>query len=354
MRLTKAMKQAHYIDSSPYIDSPAEPPPTPDAVQDSASLRSAFLNWLAYFTVYLGVVAVVCAIGFYFLWQLPIPQEWSQLLKGSGHASAAKPLSGAAPANTVVKAPANPVQSLANPPATQAANTPETVVAAAAPNGVAETDSDPNAPPLVVETPAPDSASAAKAPETSPETPALTETPPTPPTPQAEIEQALAEAQQQMSSRRLTAPANGNALRSYQRVLELDPNNAAARAGIEQIAAYYREIAEKSLRQGRPDESLAYVGRGLRATPQNQDLLELRRQARLLQQQREQQAQQEEMRRRQAEQARAERQYQEQVQEQQLREQLQEQLRREQPPPSAQPWWQQPPTYNHGSGFNQR
>lgn len=355
MRLTKAMKQAHYIDSSPYIDSPPEPPPSADAVQDAVSLRSAFLNWLAYFTVYLGVVAVVCAIGFYFLWQLPIPQEWSQLLKGSGHVSAAKPLSGTAPANALVKAPANPVQPLANPPATQAANPSETVVAAAAPNGAAETDSDPNAPPLVVEAPAPDNASAAKAPETAPETPppAVAETPP--PTPQAEIEQALAEAQQQMSSRRLTAPANGNALRSYQRVLELDPNNAAARAGIEQIAAYYREIAEKSLRQGRPDESLAYVGRGLRATPQNQDLLELRRQARLLQQQREQQAQQEEMRRRQAEQARAERQYQEQLQEQQLQEQLQGQLGREQAPSSSsQPWWQQPPTYNHSSGFNQR
>ena len=142
-----------------------------------------------------------------------------------------------------------------------------------------------------------------------------------------------------MDSRRITAPASGNALRSYQRILELDSGNAAARAGIDRIAAYYREIAEKSLRQGRPDESLAYIGRGLRATPQNQDLLNLRRQARLLQQQREQ-AQLEETRRQQAERELAEQQYQEQL--------------RQQPPQEQQPRWQQPPNYDNSSGFNQR
>lgn len=144
-----------------------------------------------------------------------------------------------------------------------------------------------------------------------------------------------------MDSRRITAPASSNALRSYQRVLELDPNNAAARAGIDRIAAYYRDVAEQSLRQGRPDESLAYVGRGLRAVPQNPDLLNLRRQARLIQQQREQ-AQQEEMRRQQAEQELAEQQYQERLRQQQR---LQE---------TPQPWWQQPPSYNNETGFNQR
>lgn len=142
-----------------------------------------------------------------------------------------------------------------------------------------------------------------------------------------------------MNSRRLTAPTGNNALRSYQRILELEPGNSAARAGIDQIVTYYRSVAEQSLRQGRPDESLAYIGRGLRATPQDQDLLNLRRQARLLQQQREQ-AQQEEIRRRQAEQELAEQQYQEQL--------------RQQPPQEQQPWWQQPPHYENSSGFNQR
>jgi hypothetical protein len=168
---------------------------------------------------------------------------------------------------------------------------------------------------------------------------APTEEPP-PPTPQVEIKQLLTEAQQQMDSRRLTAPASGNALQSYQRILELEPDNADARAGIDRIAAHYRDIAEQSLSQGRPDESLAYIGRGLRATPQNQDLLNLRRQARLIQQQREQ-AQLEEMRRQQAEQELAEQQYQERLRQQRIQEQ-------------QQPWWQQPPAYDNSSGFNQR
>ncbi len=42
---------------------------------------------------------------------------------------------------------------------------------------------------------------------------------------QQEIQQLLADAQQQMDNRRLTAPASGNALRSYQRVLELEADN---------------------------------------------------------------------------------------------------------------------------------
>ena len=328
--LIAAMKQAHYT-----VNFPPDTPSAPDSDQDSAVTRSGFLNWLAYFIVYLGTVAVVCAIGFYFLWQLPIPQEWSQLFRSAGNSSSSRPLTATtAPPSASTKPPVSPLQPLANPPATQLSGAPEIAVATLPPTAAPETDSDSNAPPLVVEPPAADSPLAVTVEETP------TEEPP-PPTPQAEIEQRLAEAQQQMDSRRITAPASGNALRTYQRILELDPGNAAARAGIDRIAAYYRDIAEQSLRQGRPDESLAYLGRGLRATPQNQDLLNLRRQARLLQQQREQ-AQQEEMRRRQAEQELAERQYQEQLSQQQ------------QPPSSPQPWWQQPPNYDNSSGFNQR
>ena len=320
--LTAAMKQAHYT-----VNFPPDNPPAPDADQDSAATRSGFLNWLAYFTVYLGTVAVVCAIGFYFLWHLPIPQEWSQLFRNAGNSSSSKHLTATTTSpGASTKLLVSPVQPLANPPATQLSGTPEIATAIPPPTAAPETDSDPNAPPLVVEPPATDTPPAVKVEET-------------PPTPQAEIEQRLAEAQQQMDSRRITAPASGNALRSYQRILELDPSNAAARAGIDRIAAYYRDIAEQSLRQGRPDESLAYIGRGLRATPQHQDLLNLRRQARLLQQQREQ-AQLEETRRQQAERELAEQQYQEQL--------------RQQPPPEQQPWWQQPPNSDNSSGFNQR
>ena len=329
------MNQAHYhiVNASP------DNPPVTDTEPDSAItaphstvIGSKLLQWLAHFTLYLGAVAVVFATGLYFLWQIPVPQDLSQLLKGAGSSSSKSSTATVAPA-TPPKFSTGSLQPLANSatpsdtPIATAATTPSTTSP--------EADSDPNAPPLVVESPTVNEPPPVVKVEEKP-----VETPP-PLTPQAEVAELLAQAQQQMDSRRLTAPSGSNALRSYQRILELEPDNAAARAGIDQIVAYYRNVAEKSLRQGRPDESLAYVGRGLRAMPQNQDLLNLRRQARLIQRQREQ-AQHEEMRRQQAEQELAERQYQERLRQQQTQE-------------SPQPWWQQPPTYNNNSsGFNQR
>jgi hypothetical protein len=323
------MKQAR-----PTVNPSPDNPPAPDSDQDSVAILSSFLNWLAYFTLYLGAVAVVCATGLYFLWQLPIPQDLSQLFRNAGHSSS-RPLAAVAPPTASAKLPTSPLQPLANPATIPSSDAPEIAAATPPPTTNIEADSDPNAPPLVVESPAADG-------QTDPAVTvevAPTEEPP-PPTPQVEIKQLLTEAQQQMDSRRLTAPASGNALQSYQRILELEPDNADARAGIDRIAAHYRDIAEQSLSQGRPDESLAYIGRGLRATPQNQDLLNLRRQARLIQQQREQ-AQLEEMRRQQAEQELAEQQYQERLRQQRIQEQ-------------QQPWWQQPPAYDNSSGFNQR
>lgn len=320
------MKQAH-----PTAHFPPENSTVPDSDQKPVAARSGFLNWLAHFTLYLGAVAVVCATGFYFLWQLPIPQDWSQLLKSEDHSSSSRPLTALAPSTAPTQLPTRSLQPLANPATTPLPGASE-ITAVTPPPTPTEADSDPNAPPRVVESPAADGQSPVAVEGTPTEEPS-------PPTPQAEIEQLLAEAQQQVDSRRLTAPANGNALQSYQRILELEPGNAAARAGIDLIAVHYRDIAEQSLRQGRPDESLAYIGRGLRATPQNQDLLNLRRQARLIQQQREQ-AQLEEMRRQQAEQELAEQQYQERLRQQRVQE--------------PQPWWQQPPAYDNNSGFNQR
>ena len=82
-----------------------------------------------------------------------------------------------------------------------------------------------------------------------------------------------------MENRRFTAPASGNALSSYQRVLELQPNHPAALEGLQRISTYYRDIAQRSLQQGRVDESLAYINRGLRAMPKNNELISLRGQA---------------------------------------------------------------------------
>lgn len=319
------MRQAEYTASPPDRS-------TTNAVADHP--HASFLNWIAHFTVYVGVVALVCALGVYFFLHVPLPQDLAQLFKSD---TPSKPAVTPPPKMQMVTSAA--VQPSADAAAPEAAlTTPPTSATPNAPNADDDVVVANEAPSVAADTPPP-------AP-TTPETPL--------PTPQTETEQLLAEAQQQMESRRITAPANNNALSSYQRVLELDPNNAAAKAGMERIAAHYREVAENSLRQGRPDESLAYIQRGLRAAPQSQELTNLRNQAQLLQQQREaeqRQAQREEQRRREAEQARAEQQYQEELREQQVL-----QMRRQQAPPpaAARPWWQEPPTYNQSSGFQSK
>lgn len=157
-------------------------------------------------------------------------------------------------------------------------------------------------------------------------------------TPQAEIEQLLTDAQQQMGNRRFTAPASGNALSTYRRVLELQPNHPAALEGIQRITTYYRDVAQQSLQQGRLDESLAYINRGLRASPKSDALLSLRRNVQKAKQreQEEQQVLLENLQRQQEEQARVERFRQEHEQQQQ------------------QPWWRKPAQQDQDSGFNQR
>ena len=142
-----------------------------------------------------------------------------------------------------------------------------------------------------------------------------------------------------MENRRLTAPAGGNALRSYQRILELEADHPAALEGIERIAAYYRDIAEQTRQQGRLEESLNYIGRGLQASPKNERLLNLRREVRLARQREQEQRQ-----------ARAE----------ETRRQQQQIEREEQNPfnqrsiEPQQPWWQRPAPPVNDSGFNQR
>lgn len=156
-----------------------------------------------------------------------------------------------------------------------------------------------------------------------------------------EIEKLLAEAQQQIDNRRFTAPASGNALSSYRRILELRPDQPAALEGIQRIAAYYREAAQQSLQQGRVEEGLGYINRGLRTAPNNDALLNLRQEAhRAKQRQQEiQRAAQQELQRQQAEQARLE----------QQQRAIQQQQQQQQPSP----WWQQP-SQSQDSGFNQR
>lgn len=349
------MKQASYTANLGFTATQPSPDPEQDSKQDSVATDSAFFKWLKHLFFYICAVTVTCLIGFYFLWQIPMlrdPASWLQ--------NAAIPTAPTRPLSTVMAPPAPTVrpQITTQPPVNPIPATPEpaagsddnpAALAASAPP--AEVPVDPDAAPATPEsaavasdTPADPAAAQAAAPGA--------DTPPA--APLSEIEQLLSDAQQQMDNRRFTAPASGNALRSYQRILELSPNNPTALEGIQRITNYYQSAATESLRQGRPDESLGYIGRGLRAAPSDQSLLNLRREAQLAKQQQEQAA---------AQQARVEAQRQRQLQQarqqqaewkttDESEEQSSSHLRTQDS--STQPWWRQPSHYEGNSGFNQR
>ncbi|QQS55394.1 MAG: hypothetical protein IPM89_06220 [Candidatus Competibacteraceae bacterium] len=322
MKLAIPTADPHFPDNPPTSDD------GPDSETIGTVLLSGFLRWLRHFAIYMGAVLTACAIGFFFLWQIPIVHELPQLLNnGEGVPNL---LAAATPSSRPTTRPRDTL-SQSQPTTVPIAPTGSPTASATNPAD------DPDAPPTTPE-PQPDAPDSPTASTDTPAAPPAEETAP-PPTPQAEIEQLIAEAQQQMDNRRITAPASGNALSTYRRVLELQPENPVALAGIQRIAAYYQNVAEQSLRQGQLDESLAYLGRGLRAAPNDQALLNLRREAQLAkqrkQEEQEEQALLEDIRRQQAE--------------RQQREEL-----RQRELEAQQPWWQQPPNYQNNSGFNQR
>ena len=331
---------------------PAAPPPTSPATREpeleDASGGFSLIKWLKHFVVYLGAVAAICWIGLFFLWQIPFLKDPSQLFRimDDGRtprsvATTASPPPSVTRAIPAALTPAVPVPPPVNPvvaPGQPLAPTD----AVATTTTIAPTDATDVQPSSEVQPAATPDGQAEQA--ATPPVEATAEAVP-PPTPQAEIEQLLTDAQQQMDNRRFTAPASSNALSTYRRILELQPDHPTAIEAIRRITSYYQDIAQQSLQQGRLDESLAYINRGLRATPQSGDLLKLRQQVQQAQKvarQREQEAQQKQ-------QAALE-----EMQRQQLEQIQQEQQLRRQQTQQQQPWWRQPPNYNESGGFNQR
>lgn len=332
---TVAMQPATY----PPVPAPPAPPATREPESQGAPEGFGLLGWLRHFVLYLCAVATICLIGLYFLWQIPFLRDPSQLLGIADDSRAPRPLAPTFPS----AAPTPPIQAASppvNPTVTprQPSLPTDAVVTVTAPP---PTPTDPAGAPLSPEALPAAAPDGQTEPAPAPIEPTAETVSPPPPTPQAEIEQLLTDAQQQMDNRRFTAPASGNALSTYRRVLELQPDHPTAIEGIQRITTYYRDIAQQSLQQGRLDESQAYINRGLRATPQSDALLSLRRQV----QQTQKAARQREREERQKQAALEE------MQRQQLEQIQQEQLRRQQ---EQQPWWRQPSNYNDSSGFNQR
>jgi hypothetical protein len=329
------------------IHTPVPPQPNhyaaPEPEPDDAPAGFDLLGWLKHFVLYLGALTVICLIGVYFFWQIPFIRDPSQILRLADDSRLVRPL--ASTATPAALAP--PTQAMPSPPpvnnatdAPQPSSTPTDAVVATTSPPATPTDPAGALLPAASPTAVPAAGPAEPVPPTA--EPVAEAAPPL--TPQAEVEQLLAAAQQQMDNRRFTAPASGNALSTYRRILELQPDHPTALDGIQRITVYYQDIAQQSLQQGRLDESLAYINRGLRARPESDALLSLRRQV----QQAQRAARQREQEQQQQRQAALE-----EMQRQQLEQIRREQLLRQQ---EQQPWWRQPPSnnFNESSGFNQR
>ena len=111
------------------------------------------------------------------------------------------------------------------------------------------------------------------------------ETPQPPPAPEAEapkvdplIAEWLQEARQNLEAWNLTAPQDRNAYHFYQRVLERDPDNAAAREGLEAIAERYGQLAERELRRDNFQKALDFVATGLSVDADHRRLWDLKTQ----------------------------------------------------------------------------
>lgn len=94
---------------------------------------------------------------------------------------------------------------------------------------------------------------------------------------QQEIETLLKLAGMQLKSGILGKEfGQDNAEATYRHILTLDPGNANALAGLENIAKEYEKLAKQRLDKGALQESLDQIKRGLAVAPENQKLLRLR------------------------------------------------------------------------------
>jgi serine/threonine-protein kinase PpkA len=83
------------------------------------------------------------------------------------------------------------------------------------------------------------------------------------------------QAERHMEASRLTEPAGNNAYQTYRYILEFDPDNRKALAGIKKIADYYEKQALDRKKEYRLEEGLEIIVRGLQIVPQHSGLLAL-------------------------------------------------------------------------------
>jgi len=95
-------------------------------------------------------------------------------------------------------------------------------------------------------------------------------------TKQAEMNELLKSAQTALSKYRLTTPVYDSAYYYYQKVLERDPENVTAAAGLLQIADRYLTLAKTAFDRGQDKKAKHYVELGLRVKNNHPGLLAFR------------------------------------------------------------------------------
>jgi hypothetical protein len=75
---------------------------------------------------------------------------------------------------------------------------------------------------------------------------------------------------------KLDFPPGENAIDVYREVLRRDSSNAQAKSGLAKIAAYYEQAARDALKNGLFTATDEFIDKGLRADPNNQNLVGLK------------------------------------------------------------------------------
>ena len=79
----------------------------------------------------------------------------------------------------------------------------------------------------------------------------------------------------------LTTPLNDNALYYFQKVLEIDKNNSAAKKGIEDVVYRYEVLARSELDKYNYQKAQSFISSGLSIEPKNERLIALQKEANL-------------------------------------------------------------------------
>jgi hypothetical protein len=107
-----------------------------------------------------------------------------------------------------------------------------------------------------------------------------------------EVEKLTALAESQIAASRYGEPADGNAIDTFRRILELDPANTKARQRLRQLAELFEWTAQDKQQVGQLERSLSLIDVGLGAEPHHKELRALREEvSRQLTEERQQQQQ---------------------------------------------------------------